>query len=163
MRSLVRHVLKSPQRTLKAAAVTGALGLVLAVTGLLLITHTHIAERETPAQVLATTGCYKNQCGYQVDYYARDKPERATISAPPGEETPMTVAEIYYQDAHPDVARFPDTEYPGQQTNDHVFATGLILILIAAVLALHGGVRLASRQAAQRARGRTRGQHAPRR
>lgn len=128
----------------------GVVGVAVIAGGVLLAGSQHVAERTASALVLNVSGCDRTNCSYGVSYLdAQGQFQSAKIWAAIGEASADSSTTIYYQVAHPDVARFPDSDYP-QDTGDPLAGFGVVLFLVALVLAVVGVVRLV------RSRGRTR-------
>jgi hypothetical protein len=111
-------------------------------TGVAIADSQHIAERTATALVLSVNNCGRFDCSYQVSYLdAQGAVQRTTIGADIGEANSGSTTTIFYQVAHPDVARFPDSDYPGD-SGDPLAGFGVILLLISVVIGLTGIFRL---------------------
>jgi hypothetical protein len=127
---------------LLSAVVLAVVAVAVIAGGVLLAGAQHVPERTASALVLTVTGCDRTNCSYGVSYLdAQGKFQSARIWASAGEASADSTATIYYQVAHPDVARFPDSDYPSD-TGDPLAGFGVILFLGALVLAVVGLVRL---------------------
>lgn len=147
---------------LKVTVVAGALGAGLLATGVIIDAHLHIPERATTAQVLSVTACYREECGYSLSYTdARGMPELAEIPGPQGEVRGLALTvRIYYQDAHPGTARFPDTVYQGSEDDlNTLIGIAVITILFALFMLLVTLVKVA--MFLRRRRSQHGPQHAP--
>ncbi len=135
---------------LKAAAVAGVLGIAVLVAASELSSHSHKPEQAATAQVDAITSCYRSHCGYQVFYVtAQGTPELVTIPAPAGEARLFASTTVYYQDASPGNARFPDTDY-ASDPSDAIYSLGVILVLFALVMLLVSAGKLAFARAGRK-------------
>lgn len=127
---------------LLAAVVLAAVGAGVIAGGVLLADSRHVPERTASALVLSVTNCGRTNCSYRVSYLsAQGTMQASSIWAAIGEANAGGTATIYYQVAHPDVARFPDSDYPND-VGDPLAGFGVILFLCALVLALAGVARL---------------------
>lgn len=111
-----RRLRRIPGATaLVVAFISGAAGAGLVAGGVLLADAQHVAERSASSQVLTVTGCDRNDCSYGVAYMdAQGNYELAHIWASIGEPGDGSTTTIYYQVAHPDVARVPRLRLPGR-------------------------------------------------
>jgi hypothetical protein len=128
---------------LLVALVSGALGVGLIAWG---AAHPlRVAEKPAQALIVSVHNCFKETCGYNVVYTdASGTLTNATIPGPQDEEPGAgSSVRIYYQVSHPTVARFSNTGYANDTSNE-LIAFGVILILIALVSVLVGAMRLAS-------------------
>jgi hypothetical protein len=127
---------------LLAAVVLVGAGVGVIAGGLQLADSQHTVERTASALVLSVTNCDRTDCSYEVSYLdAQGAMQTATIGAAIGEANADSTATIYYQVAHPDIARFPDSDYPGD-TGDPLTGFGVVLLLCGLVLAVVGVARL---------------------
>jgi hypothetical protein len=127
---------------LLAAVILACAGIGVIAGGTQLAGSQHVAERTATALVLSVTSCGRTDCSYKVSYLdAQGSMQSATIGAAIGAANADTTTTVYYQLAHPDVARFPDSDYPGD-TGDPLTGLGVILRLCALGLVLIGAVRL---------------------
>lgn len=132
---------------LKVTVATGVLGFGLLTACLILSAPPHVganAERSTTAQVSSVTGCDGNWCDYFLSYQPEGElpPELVTIPGPEGEAQPSSTVKIYYQDANPGAARFPDTGYAGRNLNT-LIGLSVIIILFAVFMLLATLVKFA--------------------
>jgi hypothetical protein len=126
---------------LLAAAILGVASVGVIAGGVQLADSQHVAERTATALVLSVTNCDRTDCSYEVSYLdAQGTAQTATIGADIGEANADSTTTVYYQAAHPDVARFPDSDYPGD-TGDPLTGFGVVLLLCALVLAVVGVVQ----------------------
>lgn len=126
---------------LLAAVVLGGAAAGVIAGGLQVTGDQHVAERTATALVLSVTNCGRTDCSYKVSYSAQGTVQTASIGAAIGEANADSSTTVYYQVAHPDIARFPDSDYPGD-TGDPLIGFGVILLLCAVGLAVTGIVRL---------------------
>lgn len=121
---------------LKITAAAAILGAGLLTACAIIDAHTHVAERRTTAEVLAVTNCNREVCGYSLSYTdSHGMPEFASIPGPQGEARPFSKTVVYYQDANPGAARFPDTDYESSNLNTFI-GLSVLLILFAMVMLL---------------------------
>jgi hypothetical protein len=128
---------------LLVALVSGALGVGLIAWG---AAHPlRVAEKRTQALIVSVHNCYKETCGYNISYIdGSGNLTNATIPGPQNEEPGAgSSVTIYYQVSHPTEARFSNTAYANDTSNE-LIAFGVILILIALVSVLVGAMRLAA-------------------
>jgi len=127
---------------LVCALVCGLAGAGLVAGGVLLADSQHVMERSAKGLVFGVSGCNSRDCSYEVSYTDEHGSSRlARIWAAIGEPGAGSTATVYYQVAHPDVARFPDSDYPND-VGDPLAGFGVILLLCALILAVVGTVRL---------------------
>jgi len=128
--------------SLLAAVVLGGVSVGVIAGGLQLADSQQVAERTATALVLSVTNCDRTDCSYEVSYLdAQGAMQTATIGADIGEANTDSTTTVYYQAAHPDVARFPDSDYRGD-TGDPLTGFGVVLLLCALVLAVVGVAQL---------------------
>jgi hypothetical protein len=136
----------SKRRTPGVIALLIALVCAAVGAGLIAFAVTHplrVAEKPASGLIISVSNCYKQTCGYDISYQAEGILRDVTIPGPQNSEPgPGSVTTVYYQVAHPTVARFSNTGYANDWRNA-VIGFGVILILVAVVFALAGGVRLA--------------------
>lgn len=126
---------------LLTAVILAAVGAGVITGGVLLADSQHIVERTAGALVLQVTNCDRTGCSYEVSYAAQGALRTVTIGADVGQANADSSTTVYYQVAHPDVARFPHSDYPGD-TGDPLAGAGVILFLCALGLAVAGVIRL---------------------
>ena len=127
---------------LLAAVILGVASVGVIAGGVQLADSQHVAERTATALVLSVTNCDRTDCSYEVSYLdAQGAMQTATIGADIGEANADSSTTVYYQAAHPDVARFPDSDYPGD-TGDPLTGFGVALLLCALVLTVVGVAQL---------------------
>ena len=127
--------------SLLAAVILGGVSVGVIAGGVQLADSQHVAERTATALVLNVTNCDRTDCSYEVSYLAQGAMQTATIGADIGEANADSTTTVYYQAAHPDVARFPDSDYP-RDTGDPLTGFGVVLLLCALVLAVVGVAQL---------------------
>jgi hypothetical protein len=119
------------RNALIVVAVMATLGVGLYAAGVVLSDSAqHVASRAASAVVLGETTCYKSSCGYDVVYAAGGTLEHVTITAGEDEPGVDSTTTIYYQVAHPDIARFPDSGYPVPAADDVMGVAGSFLLII---------------------------------
>jgi hypothetical protein len=126
---------------LVAALICGAAG--AAMIGYGAAHPMRVAEKPAIAQILSVSNCNRGTCGYRLAYMdASGAAEQATIPGSPDNQpgAGATVA-IYYQVAHPSVARFSNGAY-ANNPSDELIGFGVVLVLLAVILAIYGIVRL---------------------
>jgi MFS superfamily sulfate permease-like transporter len=126
---------------LLAAVILAGVGIGLIAGGQQIAGSQQVAERTASALVLSVADCDRTSCSYQVSYLAEGATRTVTIGGDIGAANADSTTTIYYQVAHPDVARFPHSDYPGD-TGDPLTGLGVILLLCGLVLAVIGVVRL---------------------
>jgi hypothetical protein len=126
---------------LLAAVVLAGAGIGLIAGGQQVASSQHVAERTASAVVLGVSNCGRTDCSYQVSYLAQGTMRTAAIGAGIGAAKTGSTATIYYQLAHPGVARFPDSDYPSD-TGDPLTGFGVILLLCGLVAVVAGLIRL---------------------
>jgi hypothetical protein len=126
---------------LLTAAILAVAGAGVITGGVLLADSQHIAEQTADALVLHVSNCDRTGCSYEVSYAAQGALRTVTIGADVGEANAGSTTTVYYQVEHPDVARFPHSDYPGD-TGDPLAGAGVILFLCGIGLAVFGVTRL---------------------
>lgn len=122
--------------------------LVCAAVGVGLIAYgaahpLRVSERSASGLIVNVHNCYRQTCGYNIVYTdAHGILRSANIPGHQDDEPGAgSTTTIYYQLAHPTVARFSNTDY-ANDSSDVFISFGVILILFALVSAIVGLVKL---------------------
>lgn len=134
-----------------------ALGLVLAAVGAVMIGYAaahpypRVAERPAQARITSVFSCGKSDCSYGLTYVAAGKTVRTATTASVDEPGAGSTTTIYYQVAHPTLARFSNAVYPNDP-DPGLFSVGGFIAFMGLAFLVAGGVGwMRDRRAARRA------------